>query len=553
MMVALLLYSYSQGVRSSRKIEALCEVDVTYRVIAANAVPDHGTIARFRARHEKALAGLFTQGLALCARAGLAKVGVIALDGTKIAASASMAANATAAQIDAELRATAEQMLSDAAKTDAAEDALFGDRRGDELPQELVDPRSRRARLKKAAEELQRDRDERRAQEEAEEAKKIPGRIRRATRQRTARSTRSKKTHSVARAKADLKVAKAQARALRKRRRALERQATAVGRKLGGKTPDFTPRVTEAEQRVAEAEAKEAAEAATAVMNTTDPDSKPMSTRQGFVQGYNAQATANEQGIVLAAEVTNEASDAQLFVPMVEATKANLKEAGVAGRIGVVLADAGFASEANLKARWTQARYCHHPKLEAAQAHPGRGLQAGSAPGGSHPDRGHGAPVDDPRRCRSLRQARQDHRADLRPDQRTPRLSPLQSPGAQGCGRRVEANGHGPQPLEVALPPGKVGDCRRLGQFDGAGSASAPLSRLKASSSCVFAGLHTSPPPPGEVRGHSATGSKAMERRRTSRWRCGWPAPWLDRRARHLLNRPSAARIAKFLKGRDQG
>lgn len=351
MMVALLLYSYSQGVRSSRKIEALCEVDVAYRVIAANAVPDHGTIARFRARHEKALAGLFTQGLALCARAGLAKVGVIALDGTKIAASASMAANATAAQIDAELRATAEQMLSDAAKTDAAEDALFGDRRGDELPQELVDPRSRRAHLKKAAEELQRERDERRAQEEAEEAKKIPERIRRATRQRMARSARSKKTHSVARAKADLKVAKAQARALRKRRRALERQAAAAGRKLGGKTPDFTPRVTEAEQRVAEAEAKEAAEAATAVMNTTDPDSKPMSTRQGFVQGYNAQATANEQGIVLAAEVTNEASDAQLFIPMVEATKANLKEAGVAGRIGVVLADAGFASEANLKAR----------------------------------------------------------------------------------------------------------------------------------------------------------------------------------------------------------
>ena len=352
MMVALLLYSYSQGVRSSRKIEALCEVDVAYRVIAANTVPDHGTIARFRARHEEALAGLFTHGLALCVRVGLAKVGGIALDGTKIAASASMAANATRAEIEAELKVMAEKMLRDAAETDAAEDAVFGDRRGDELPSELADPRSRRVRLKKAAEELQRQRAVRLAKEEAEEATKIPERMRRADNQPTARPTgNNKRPRSLARAKADLKVAKRQARTLRKRRLETERRAAERGRKPGGPAPDFTPRVEEAKQRLAEAETKEAEEAAKAVINTTDPDSRLMSTRNGFVQGFNAQAAANEEGIIVAAEVTNEANDAQQFVPMVKATKANLKKAGGKGRIGVVLADAGYASEANFKAR----------------------------------------------------------------------------------------------------------------------------------------------------------------------------------------------------------
>ena len=88
MMVALLLYSYAVGERSSRRIERRCVEDVAFRVIAANQVPDHTTIARFRARHARALADLFVEVLALCQKAGMVKVGLVAVDGTKMAANA---------------------------------------------------------------------------------------------------------------------------------------------------------------------------------------------------------------------------------------------------------------------------------------------------------------------------------------------------------------------------------------------------------------------------------------------------------------------------------
>src|SRR5215203_602586 len=94
MMVALLLYAFARGIRSSRAIERACEEDVAYRVIAAQQRPDHATIARFVERHEDALAGLFAAVLGLCAQAGLARVGVVAIDGTKVLANASRDANA---------------------------------------------------------------------------------------------------------------------------------------------------------------------------------------------------------------------------------------------------------------------------------------------------------------------------------------------------------------------------------------------------------------------------------------------------------------------------
>src|SRR5436305_4129785 len=93
MMVALLLYAYARGMRSSREIERACAEDVAFRVIAAQQRPDHATIARFIDRHEDAIAGLFGEVLSLCAKQGLAKVGVIAVDGTKLPANASRNAN----------------------------------------------------------------------------------------------------------------------------------------------------------------------------------------------------------------------------------------------------------------------------------------------------------------------------------------------------------------------------------------------------------------------------------------------------------------------------
>lgn len=183
MMTALLLYNYCIGERSSRKIERRCEEDIACRVITANQVPDHTTIARFRQAHEGALNGLFTQALTLCAEAGLIKAGVVALDGTKIAADASLAANRAADSIAKEV----DKMLDDAAAIDAQEDNLFGeDRRGDELPAELADPTSRIARLKeakarldeeaKARQDAYDERVQERKAKEAKSGKKLQGR-----------------------------------------------------------------------------------------------------------------------------------------------------------------------------------------------------------------------------------------------------------------------------------------------------------------------------------------------------------------------------------------
>jgi Transposase domain (DUF772) len=160
MIVSLLLYAYPLGERSARKIERRCRDDVAFRVICANRVPDHVTIARFRVRHEVALAETFTQVLALCARSGLVSVGLVALDGTLVDGNAAKAANRSYRAICEEV----EQILGEAAATDEREDSELGERRGDELPPELADPRSRRARLRRCQEELERE------QQEAERA-----------------------------------------------------------------------------------------------------------------------------------------------------------------------------------------------------------------------------------------------------------------------------------------------------------------------------------------------------------------------------------------------
>ena len=121
MMVALLLYVYAIGERSSRRIERRCVEDVATRVICANQRPDHTTVARFRQRHEAALAGLFGEVLALCAEAGLVRVGVVAIDGTKVHANASQ--HATRSYED-----VAREILAEADAVDAGEDEQFGER-----------------------------------------------------------------------------------------------------------------------------------------------------------------------------------------------------------------------------------------------------------------------------------------------------------------------------------------------------------------------------------------------------------------------------------------
>jgi transposase len=145
-MLALLLYGYTVGERSSRRIERRCAEDVAFRVICGGRLPDHATIARFRVRHEAALTGVFSQVLQLLAAAGLVRLGRVALDGTKIAADASWSANKTLPQV--------RQMLAEAAAADAAEDAEFGTARGDEPPPGLARRADRLARLVEVREGL---------------------------------------------------------------------------------------------------------------------------------------------------------------------------------------------------------------------------------------------------------------------------------------------------------------------------------------------------------------------------------------------------------------
>ncbi len=154
MMVAVLLYGYCQGIRSSRRIARALERDIGLRVVSANQQPDFRTICRFRAEHEEALERLFVQVLRLCREAGLVKLGVVALDGSKVAANASMAANRSYEALEEEVR----KMLAEAKKVDAEEDVLFGpERRGDELPEGLGRRAERLKRLQEAKARLEKE------------------------------------------------------------------------------------------------------------------------------------------------------------------------------------------------------------------------------------------------------------------------------------------------------------------------------------------------------------------------------------------------------------
>jgi Transposase domain (DUF772) len=151
MLLAVLLYAYCTGIRSSRQIERRCTEDIAFRVLAGNRTPDHVTIARFRVRHEQALAGLLVQSLQLCAAAGIVRLGLVALDGTKIEANAAAAANRTHAHLQAQVA----ELLQQAAAADRADDQLHGAGRGDELPRALAGRAERLARLQQAKAQLE--------------------------------------------------------------------------------------------------------------------------------------------------------------------------------------------------------------------------------------------------------------------------------------------------------------------------------------------------------------------------------------------------------------
>jgi transposase len=299
MMVTLLAYSYCVGERSSREIERRCREDVAFRVICANHAPDHATIARFRVRHQQALAELFGGVLGLCAKAGLVEVAVLAVDGSKFEASASNHATRSYEQI-------ASEILEEAGRIDAAEDELYGDRRGDELPEKLTTRHGRKAWLREAKEELERER----------AAKEEPVPRDRADRLELCRSRLVEDWRTEHRAN-----------------RAYEAwRARGVAADGSRRMASATPKPYRPPERP---EGK---------ANLSDPDSRNMKAYRGYVQGYNAQTVTTRRQIIVAAEIAPDGLDFAQLDPMVSAAERELAEAGVTERPGVVLADAGYWS-----------------------------------------------------------------------------------------------------------------------------------------------------------------------------------------------------------------
>src|SRR4051812_29772885 len=349
LMVALVLYAFATRVRSSRAIECHCRQDVAYRVITANLVPDHATIARFIGRHEGALAELFGEVLKLCAQAGLVRPGVVSIDGTRIAGNASP-------EVNYEFEQIARELVAEVRATDAAEDEQLGEARGDELPEQLRSAEGRREFFRQGREQLQREQagPEPVAEPESEPAEEVPlaldaDEVARGRQGRDAwlrESKRQLEQHRwenpdpIARSRAErlLSAAERLESDLSVERRANDAyehyRATArdrLGRRPGGRPAPHRP-----------------PELPAGKVNVTDPDSRPIPIGFGFVQGYNAQAAVNEQQIVLAAEITNVSTDFSQLAPMVSATLGELERAGIEQRPEAVAADAGYWNEQHM-------------------------------------------------------------------------------------------------------------------------------------------------------------------------------------------------------------
>jgi transposase len=330
LMLKVLIYGYSHGVTSSRALERRCHDDIAFRFLTADAAPDFVAISRFRVRHGSALKEMFTQSLALCARAGLVTLGRVALDGSKVRASASRhkaMSYGRMVKAEPELAAEVDALVAQAEAIDAAEDAAYGDRRGDELPAELARREGRLAKIRAA-----------RAALEAEHA-------------------------DAARAKAQAKAAKAQARAQARTLPAAPPENTEPVHTEPVEAERVEAERVEAERVEVErveaeiaAAGQTAAEAATvpdrAQRSFTDPDARIMKTSDSsFHYCYNGQAVVDEgHQVILAAELTQCAADAGALAPMLDTLSETLAAAGIATLPATLLADAGYFCEDNVAA-----------------------------------------------------------------------------------------------------------------------------------------------------------------------------------------------------------
>ena len=284
MMTALLLHAYASGIYSSRRIAKAAVERADFMMIVAGDPPDFRTVSEFRRRHLQVLAALFVQVLQLAEKAGLVKLGHVALDGTKIKANASkhkaMSYDGMKKR-EAELATEVDRWLEAAEAADAQEDKLYGSKRGDELPDWVADKQKRLEKIRAAKAELE-------AQAEAAAAEETW------------------------------------------RRAEAEEKRIAQGHKKNGRTPAPPKREPDGKTQ----------------RNFTDPESRILKTKDGYIQGYNAQAAVDaEAQIIVAHGLTPSMSDHDQLVPLIEGIKDNLgrnpKEAS---------ADSGYLSEANLEA-----------------------------------------------------------------------------------------------------------------------------------------------------------------------------------------------------------
>jgi transposase len=355
-MLALVMYCYCKGIRSSRAIEAATFDDLGARVIMGNRQPDHATIARFVTRHAGAVKQLLVQTLVIAASDGLLRVDVVAGDGTVVKANASAAANATAeqlgidiAQLQEQIDAEVESWFAQAAAEDAAEDALFAhhdddDDDGDPAaggPGSLTHTVGALLRRREAKTRLEQRETEHRAQVEAERQARVD--------QRAARLVEREQKLAAARAAYQAKVDDWHARA------------------AAGPVPGTRPVPVEEHSTVRAAQdslakathALAQAQAAAAApildpdkalrVNATDPASRtvPGKNSGGFLQGYNLQAVATKNQLILAIATHDSPNDTAALHPNLQAARANLDAAGITEAIGVALFDAGYASHTN--------------------------------------------------------------------------------------------------------------------------------------------------------------------------------------------------------------
>lgn len=353
MMCALVLYAYCRGIRSSRQIEAGCLTDAAFRVICGGLEPDHTTISRFVAARQQALGALFTEGLRLCSQAGLADLSVVALDGTKVAADASLSQNRDREWIEREVS----KLIALTAEGGDSESGEPGGSSLDGLqaqtPPAAAATRGTAARLGRLRAALAVI-DAAAAEERAAAEREATQAAAQAARGQMVRGRKPTDPHkALARAAADHAVALGrlgEMRAARERRD----QAVAGGERVLPKAPPpcRIHRAAECLKR-AEADLTAAREAAGQAprpvrrVNVSDPDSRILKTQKCWVQGYNAQAIASRDQIVVACEVSQDAGDVQLLEPMVAELERTLGAAGITARAELMLADAGYSSEAN--------------------------------------------------------------------------------------------------------------------------------------------------------------------------------------------------------------